>query len=323
VRSVPDARHRGPAFAFGLLVLVALIAPRLAPYDVRRVFSDYPYAPPMRPHVVDANGRWHWPPFAYPIHVVDRIERRYVEDRTRRVTVTTAADPWFLLGSDGTGRDVLSRVLAGARLSLGVALLSTLFALVIGAALGASAGYAGGWIDAVLMRATDFVIVLPGIYVVLALRGALPVVLTEPQVFAALVAVLTFVGWPTVARGVRGIVIVEGRSEYAEAARALGAGSGRVIVRHLLPATRGFLAVQATVLVPAFIMAEATLSFVGLGFAVPTPSWGAMLQDAAAVRIAADAPWLLTPAAAIFLTVLAIHRVTSTRNPLLWDHNTG
>jgi peptide/nickel transport system permease protein len=307
--------------ALALLVLVAVAAPWLAPYDVRRVFSDYPYAPPMRPHLVDAAGRGHWPPFAYPIHVVDRIERRYTEDRTRMVTVSAAADPWFLLGSDGTGRDVLSRVLAGARLSLGVALLSTLFALVIGAALGASAGYAGGWVDAVLMRAADFVIVLPGIYVVLALRGALPVLLPEAQVFAALVAVLTLVGWPSVARGVRGIVIVERRSEYAEAARALGAGSWRVIVRHLLPATRGFLAVQATVLLPAFIMAEATLSYVGLGFAVPTPSWGAMLHDAAAVRIVADAPWLLTPAAAIVLTVLVIHWVGSTRDPLLLDHN--
>jgi peptide/nickel transport system permease protein len=172
------------------------------------------------------------------------------------------------------------------------------------------------------MRAADVVIVLPGIYVVLAFRGALPLVLTQTQVFVALVAVLTFVGWPSVARGVRGIVIVEGRSEYAEAARALGAGSWRVIGRHLLPAARGFIAVQATVLVPAFIMVEATLSFVGLGFAVPTPSWGAMLQDAAAVRIAADAPWLLAPAAAIFLTVLVIHWVGSLRDPLLWDHNT-
>src|SRR5450759_3116991 len=197
-----------------------------------------------------------------------------------------------------------SRVLVGARLSLGVALLSTVLALLIGAFVGAAAGYAGGWVDATLMRVADLVIVLPGIYVVLALRG-----------------VLALVGWPSVARGVRGIILVEGRSEYAEAARALGAGSWRVIARHLLPATRGFLAVQATVLVPAFIMAEATLSFVGLGFAPPTPSWGAMLRDAAAVRIAADAPWLLAPAAAIILTVLVVHGVTETRDPLPWDGN--
>jgi peptide/nickel transport system permease protein len=92
-----------------------------------------------------------------------------------------------------------------------------------------------------------------------------------------------------------------------------------VIAVHLLPATRGFLAVQATVLVPAFIMAEATLSFVGLGFAAPTPSWGALLKDAGAVRVVADAPWLLTPAAAIVLTVFVVQSVAASRDPLLRD----
>jgi peptide/nickel transport system permease protein len=308
-----------PLVLLALLAAFVLFAPHLAPYDSGRLFAGYPFAPPMRPHVIDDRGVWH-PPFAYPLRLVDPIERRYVEDRTRVVTMTPGArEPWFLLGSDALGRDVLSRVLTGARLSLGVALVSTLIALLIGGALGASAGYAGGWIDTALMRIADLVIVLPGIYLVLALRGVLPLVLTTTQVFMALVAVLAFVGWPSAARGVRGIVVVERRSEYAEAARALGAGSWRVIGRHLLPATRGFLAVQATVLVPAFIMAEATLSFVGLGFAPPTPSWGAMLRDAAAVRIAADAPWLLSPAAAIVFTVFVIHSLVASRDPLLWD----
>ena len=321
VREVRGVRPP-PVAAFALLALAVFFAPYLAPYDPGRQFPGYQYAPPMRPHVVDDRGGWHGP-FAYPVRVVDPIERRYAEDRTRRVTMAREGlEPWFLLGSDALGRDVLSRVLAGARLSLGVALLATLLSLSFGGAVGAAAGYAGGWVDATLMRVADLVIVLPGIYVVLALRGVLPLVLTTGQVFAALVAVLAFVGWPSAARGVRGIVLVERGSEYAEAARAIGAGSWRVILRHLLPATRGFLAVQATVLAPAFIMAEATLSFVGLGFAPPTPSWGAMLQDAAAVRIAADAPWLLTPAGAIVLTVLVVHSVASVRDPLLWDRST-
>jgi peptide/nickel transport system permease protein len=257
------------------------------------------------------------------VRIVDPIERRYAEDRTRRITLADAGEPWFLLGSDGVGRDVLSRVLAGARLSLGVALLATLFTLVIGAAGGAAAGYLGGWVDAWLMRLADLVIVLPTIYVVLALRGTLPVFLEAGPVFVALVVVLSLVGWPAAARGVRGILQVERRSEYAEAARALGAGPWRVIGRHLLPATRGFLAVQATVLVPAFVMAEATLSYVGLGFAAPTASWGAMLLDASKVQIVADAPWLLAPAAAIFLTVFVVHAGTAGRDPLLGDHNLG
>lgn len=309
--------RRAPLLALAGLAILVLSAPSLAPYDPGRQFDNSAFAPPMRPHLVDDQGGWHLP-FAYPLRIVDRLELRYAEDRSRRVTMGSDGEPWFLLGSDALGRDLLSRVLVGARLSLGVALLSTLLALAIGAAIGAAAGHAGGWVDATLMRVADLVIVLPGIYVVLALRGALPLFLTDTQVFAALVAVLAFVGWPPVARGVRGIVLTEGRSEYAEAARALGAGSGRVIARHLLPAARGFLAVQATVLVPAFIMAEATLSYVGLGFAAPTPSWGVMLLDAAAVRVVADAPWLLAPAAAIVVTVLVVNCVSTSRDPILW-----
>lgn len=296
-----------------LLALLVVAAPALAPYAPGRQFPGYQYAPPMRPHVIDATGSWH-APFAYAIRPEDPIERRYAEDRTVRVSSFAGPEPWFLLGSDALGRDVLSRLLIGARLSLGIAVFASLLAITLGAVVGAIAGYAGGWADTVLMRLADFVIVLPGIYVVLALRGALPQVLSVAQVFAALVAVLALVGWPVVARGVRGILAVERQAEYAEAARASGAGAGRLILRHLLPATRGFLGVQATVLVPAFVMAEATLSFVGLGFAPPTPSWGAMLFDARAVQIAADAPWLLAPAAAIVATVFVIHAADAFRD---------
>jgi peptide/nickel transport system permease protein len=296
------------------LALVVLAVPALAPYEPGRQFPGYQYAPPMRPHLVDPSGSWH-APFAYPVHGDDPIERRYSEDRARRLASFTTAEPWFLLGSDALGRDVLSRLLAGARLSLGIAMLAAALSIAIGALAGAAAGYAGGWLDAVLMRVADFVIVLPGIYVVLALRGVLPLVLTTAQVFTALVFVLSLVGWPVVARGVRGILIVERHAEYAEAARASGAGAWRLILRHLLPATTGFLGVQVTVLVPAFVMAEATLSFVGLGFAPPTPSWGAMLLDAAAVRVAADAPWLLAPAAAIVATVFVVQATHAFRDP--------
>ena len=295
------------------LAALVLIAPIFAPYKPGRQFAGYPYAPPMAPHVRDAGGAWH-APFAFPIRVEDPIERRYAEDRSRRITSFDGDEPWFLLGSDPLGRDILSRLLFGARLSLGVAVLATLLAVAVGALVGGLAGYAGGWIEAVLMRVADLVIVLPAIYVVLALRGALPVVLSDAQVFVALVAVLAMVGWPTVARGVRAIVVIERQAEYAEAARASGASGWRLIVRHLLPATSGFLGVQATVLLPAFVMAEATLSFVGLGFGEPTSSWGAMLKDAGAVRTASDAPWLFAPAAAIVLTVLVVHCLGAVRD---------
>jgi peptide/nickel transport system permease protein len=301
------ASRRGLALA--AVAALIILGPALAPYDSGRTFDGYPFAPPMRPHVIDASGGWHLP-FAYPVVAVDRLARIYAEDRSRRISLASP-EPWFLLGSDGLGRDVLSRLLDGARLSLGVAFVATAIALLVGAIVGAGAGYAGGWLDAVLMRGADFVLVLPVIYVALALRGALPIVLSDAQVFAALAGVLSVAGWPSVARGVRGIVVIEGRSEYAEAARALGASARRIVCRHLLPATQGFLVIQATMMVPAFVMAEATLSFAGFGFLPPAPSWGTMLRDASQVRIAVDAPWLLAPAAALTLTVFVIQTAGS------------
>ena len=160
------------------------------------------------------------------------------------------------------------------------------------------------------MRLADLVLVLPTIYVVLALRAVLPLVLPAAAIFWLLVLLLAVVAWPYVARGVRAIVAAERRREYALAAVALGAGPVRLLGRHLLPATAGFLTVQATLLLPAFILAEATLSYVGLGFAPPAASWGVMLQEASNIRAIADFPWLLSPAAAIILVVLGVNLVT-------------
>jgi peptide/nickel transport system permease protein len=164
------------------------------------------------------------------------------------------------------------------------------------------------------MRITDFVLVLPAIYLVLTLRAAMPLVLTESQVFWTMTGVFAMAGWPYPARGVRAVVAAERRKEYAEAARAIGAGPWRILLRHLLPAARGFLAVQLTLLVPGFILAEATLSFVGFGFAEPVPSWGLMLQDAARISVLSEAPWLLAPAGAIVFSVLALHLVGNPDN---------
>jgi peptide/nickel transport system permease protein len=120
------------------------------------------------------------------------------------------------------------------------------------------------------------------------------------------------VGWPLVARAVRAVVLVEGAREYAESAHAIGASRTRILLRHLLPASQGVLVVQATLLVPAFVLSEATLSFVGLGFGEPVPSWGLMLQDAGRGRALVDAPWLLAPAAAIGLVILTLNALLRT-----------
>jgi peptide/nickel transport system permease protein len=201
-------------------------------------------------------------------------------------------------------------------LSLGLAVFAALGALGLGALVGALSGFAGGRLDELLMRIADFVMVLPAVYVVLALRSVMPLVLSTTRVFWTISGVLALAAWPYCARGVRAIVAAERRKEYAESARAAGAGSMRILLRHLLPATRGFLAVQGTLLLPAFILAEATLSFVGLGFAEPTASWGLMLHEAARTSALSEAPWLLTPAAAIVLSVLAVHLAVADRSAI-------
>ena len=271
------------------LTVAALAGPWLAPYDAARQFRDYLHAPPMPPR--PSAGLQ-----VYPLRLADRLEQRYEEDRSRTLPLPWAADeaagpdgaePVFLLGADTYGRDVLSRLLSGARLSIGIGLLSVLGAVLIGAAAGAWAGYRGGWIDESVMRVADFILLLPVLYVVLVLRAVLPLVLPVEAAAAIMIAIFSMVGWPQVARGVRAIVSAEREREYVVAARSLGAGHARVLARHLLPACGGYLAVQASLLLPAFILAEATLSYVGLGFPDTAASWGTMLPEAADVNVIA------------------------------------
>ena len=307
-----------PLTALAVIAIATLAAPYLAPNDVATQFGDYVYAPPMRVRIVDHEGRWRRP-FVWRLRLVNRLERRYEEDRSTRFPlewfssgrVVDVADPkgrpLLLLGGDSLGRDVFARIVQGARMSLGVALLAVVGALAIGTLLGGVAGYAGGWVDEALMRFAEFVLILPTIYVLLALRAVMPLVLPAGVVFTLTAVLLAVVGWPYATRGVRAIVAAERQRDYAAAAVALGAGRTRVLMRHLLPATGGFLLTQALLLLPAFILAEATLSFAGLGFPEPIPSWGSMLREAAAPGTIADFPWLLAPAGAIVLVVLSLN----------------
>jgi peptide/nickel transport system permease protein len=305
-------------------ILAAIAAPILAPYDPGRQFRDRPFAPPMRVHVRDRSGIHR--PFVYRQVLDNRIERKYSEDRTTRVpllwfssghlvAIDQRAGPLLLAGADALGRDVLSRLLYGARLSLGVTALGAFAALVIGAAIGGVAGTFSGRVDALLMLMTDFVLVLPGVYLVLVLRALLPLTLSTHQVFWLMAILFAVAGWPHVARGVRAIVAVERARDYAEAARAIGAGPIR-LVGHLLPAARGFLLIELVLLIPALLLAEATISFLGLGFPEPAPSWGTMLQEAASVNGLLAAPWTLTPAVLLFLTVFSVQLAGGTGGEL-------
>ena len=301
-----------------VVALGAVGAPVLAPNDADARFRNLLYAPPTWPHLVyDGYVR---AGFIYRWLLVSRLEQQYRQDRSRAVPLTwfsggklvrssMNAAPLMLLGADSFGRDIFGRLLYGARTSLALAVVATIGALLIGTLVGALAGMAGRTIDELLMRLAELMIVLPTVYVVLVLRAALPLVLAPSIVFTLMAAIFAAVGWPFVARGVRGIVASEQRREYAIAAQSLGAGRARLMFRHLLPACGGFVAVQATLLVPAFIVAEATLSYVGLGFSDPVASWGSMLRDASDIVAITEFPWTLAPAGAIFLVVLGFNLI--------------
>jgi peptide/nickel transport system permease protein len=322
VRVAPIAGTAGLVVVFA----AAALAPWLAPADPAAQHPGFAFAPPMRVRIVDAHGAWRRP-FVYPLVLVDPLERRFVEDTTRPtplrffdrgrvVTLEAGAGPLLLLGADALGRDVLSRLLVGARVSLGVALAGVLGALALGALAGTIAGYAGGLVDEILVRVADFILVLPALYLILAVRAALPLVLEPLPLLAAVSAVLAIAGWPIVARAVRGLVAAESRRDYIEAARALGASPARIVVRHLLPATTGLLAIHGALLLPAFVAAEATLSFAGLGLAEPVASWGTMLrQDASNLAAVADFPWLLAPAAALAAVSLLVQLASAGHEP--------
>jgi peptide/nickel transport system permease protein len=304
----------------GAIVFAAVAAPVLSPHGPVQQFPGFENAPPMLPHVRDDDGTLR-APFVRPLYLANRLERIYATTGARQpirwfdggslLSIDESGGPWLPLGSDPLGRDVLARLLYGARISLAVAALASIGALLLGILVGAPAGFLGGRADTILMAMADFVLVLPAIYVALALRAALPLVLSVAQIFWALVLVLSAVGWPITARGVRAILAAERKKEYAEAAYAAGVPPLRILLRHLLPSARTFLLVTTTMMVPAFLLTEGTLTLVGLGFPVPTATWGAMLRDAWQGAAFTDAPWLMAPAIALILTVLSLHLLSS------------
>jgi ABC-type dipeptide/oligopeptide/nickel transport system permease subunit len=208
----------------------------------------------------------------------------------------------YLLGTDSQGRDILSRLLYGARISLSVGMISQSVAVTLGVLLGLVAGYYGRWVDALVMRLADITLAFPTLLLLVAIAAAVKPSL--PVIFV----VIGVVGWAGMARLVRSQVLVLRRSEFVLAARALGARDRRVLLRHLLPNVRTQVIIAATLGIAGAIMAEAALSFVGLGAQPPTPSWGAMVADGRdLLRVA---PWIsFAPGLAIGIAVLGFNLV--------------
>ncbi len=289
------------------LLLLTLGAPALAPYAPTQLFTDARHVPPMLPRV-ETGGR------VYAVTLTDRRRERYTTDTSRLLPLPWWAPvdtPVFLLGTDAGSRDLFSRLLVAARPTVLLALAALLGATLLGTLLGVVAARRGGLVDTVIMRAGDLLLVLPVMVVALLLRSALPLVLPAAEVFAWLTLLLSAIGWPMVMRVVRATIRREQSSDASCAVLALGATHGHLLRRHLLPACAGPVLAQAGLLLPAFMAAEAGLSFVGLGFPDTWPTWGTMLRDAADVNALVRFPWTLAPAAAIFLvtlgTRLAVH----------------
>ena len=323
-------RRSPTAVAGGVLLAVfygiAALGGFLAPYPEASADRDRFYQPPQPLRFVDAHG-FHLVPFVYAMKLTDPYGPTYVEDRSRivpiRFGVTPPRDPGapppgvrlfgvaapervYLLGGDGQGRDVLSRLVYGAQVSLTVGLVGIAISFTIGLLLGGVAGYFGGWVDAFLMRFAELLLSIPGLYLILALRAVFPLDLPSRSVYLGIVAILAFIGWASLARVIRGLVLSLRESEYVLAAEALGAGRMRIIVRHLLPNTLSFTIVAATLSVPGYILSEVVLSFLGVGVQEPSASWGNMLQQARSLSTLTSFPWLLwAPGLAIFLTVMA------------------
>lgn len=334
-------------FIVASFYLVALFADFLAPYDYRAQSREEPSAPASVIRFRDAGGQLHLRPFVYRRRLADPLARLYAEETSRRYPlvlfprghsykllglfttdrhlfgVAAAETPdqrssrqapaprVSLLGTDELGRDRFSRLLRASRFSLFVGPAGTLLASLFGVLIGCLSGYAGRRTDAVLMRAADAMMALPALVLILAARAAFPPQMPPHRAAALMISIFVALGWAEMARLTRGLVLSLRTREFVTAAVAVGATPARVLLRHVLPNAARPVVVQASLMLPAFLLAETALSYLGVGVQEPEASWGLMLARASDLAQLSRHPFLLlSPAAAIFLFVLGVRLIS-------------
>jgi len=315
-----------------LLHLVAGLAGFFAPYDPTAQDRSFPFAPPTSVHVFDAEGNL-CRPFVYGMSPEVGVFGRYKEDRTAKFPVRLAPAGTTqqvtglagsrrhlfgvdqpgrisLMGTDGYGRDQFSRLVHGVRISLTAGLLATFLALGIGVLLGSIAGWAGGWLDSAIMGVTELFVSLPWLYLLFGVRAFLPLNVPPEQAFLLFIGIAGVIGWARPARLIRGMVMTAKEREYVSAARGFGASQAYLLKRHIAPQIRPLLLTQASILMPRYILAECTLSFLGLGIGEPVPSWGGLLASLQQYHALASYWWLFLPAG-VMMTMFAAFYVVS------------
>jgi peptide/nickel transport system permease protein len=319
-----------------LIFLVAVLADFIAPYHPAEVNAEYTYAPPQRLHVVDTTGdQWDWGLHAHG-YTSERdpvtLALTFAVDESVKVPLQPFArgpsyrlfgifetdihligpaepdgPPVYILGADRLGRDLLSRLIHGTRVSMSIGLVGVAFAFALGTALGSVSGYFGGKIDTLIQRTVEFLISLPTLPLWLGLAAGIPRSWGPLTRYFAITVILSLVAWTGLAREVRGRFLSLREEEFVTAAALDGASQPRVIFRHMLPSFASHLIATLTLSIPTMILAETALSFLGLGLQAPVVSWGVLLQEAQSVRVIASAPWLLLPGVAVVIAVLALN----------------
>lgn len=319
-------------FVVVALYLTAIFSEFLSPYEYTARYAKFLYAPPQSLHFVH-EGAFRPRPFVYG-YVMKRDPKTlleiYAQERSQPYYLTwlPEVEPYkmwgivelrhrlfgvegegtlFLFGTDSLGRDLLSRILYGTRISLSIGLVGVVLSLVLGITLGGISGYYGGVADVLIQRAIEILRAFPDIPLWMGIAAALPPNWPILRVYFAISIILAFLGWTEVARVVRGKILSLREQDFAMAARLAGVRERRIITHHLLPSFTSHLIVVVTLSIPAMILGETVLSFLGLGLRHPVSSWGVLLQDAQNVRTIASYPWLLIPILFVVITVLAFN----------------